>query len=163
MRQHIVIAILILLMGCATAQAELLFELTSPALAGVPGDTLHFQATVTNTGVEDIFLNGDTMDLIGDWSELTVDDRFFTNVPVSLAGGVSWTDYLFDVTIGSTAQAGDYFGSFDLQGGVDESAGDTLASQNFQVTVQVIPEPAGMTVLLSGLTALAGLGRRRRK
>lgn len=149
----------LLLANAAPAKAQLSFTLLNDYLAGNAGDTLSYQATLTNHGTEEVFLNGDFFNLLGD--DLTVDDSpFFTNFPLSLGAGESFTDEMFTVTIGPTTPQGVYTGTFSVLGGPTDTDFDPLATTTFHLAVGA-PEPATGLLLLVGTAALAGIARRK--
>ena len=134
------------------ADAQLLFDLNPADRSGFPGAALTFNATLTNSGADAVFLNGDASSLFS--SALTLDDTlFFANAPLSLASGESWTGDIFTVSIDSSASPGPHLGSFSAVGGADGAAQDTLATQYFEV--DAVPEPACLQ--LGALLALGGL------
>jgi hypothetical protein len=61
--------------------------------------------------------------------------------------------------------AGQYIGSFEILGGADDGAFDTLSTVNFQVNVasivSAVPEPESLMLLAAGLPGVAVLARRR--
>ncbi|MGI4789541.1 MAG: hypothetical protein ACRYFS_11900 [Janthinobacterium lividum] len=157
----------------AQADLPLTVTLTPSGLVGDPGDVLEFTGTLSNpvTNSNDVFLNGDSTTFNGPATDLTVNpmgnDPFFDNAPVSLAPGDAYSGEYFDVAISPTAQPGTYFGTFLVTGGMDGNASDTVASEDFSVTVlapAAVPE-ASTTVSLGILLALggAGLWRARRR
>src|ERR1035437_7396796 len=116
-----------------TARADLIFNLTPPMLSAPPSGTVEFTGTLTNTGIADVFLNGDVSVL--PYLTLMLDDSpFFANSPLSLAaGGGLYSGPFFDVIVDPGAVPGTYTGSFTIQGGADSSTFNNLASQNFQI------------------------------
>lgn len=109
----------------------------------IPGSVLTFNATLANIGSAVLFLNGDNFLSSG----LPLDDTlFFANVPPSLASSASVTSDIFQISIPQGAVAGTYFGSFTILGGSSGNAQDAIATQNFQVTVSAVPEPASIIV-----------------
>ena len=154
-------------LGPLQARAAIVFDLNPPAQTGSPGDTLVFNATLTNTGPSTVYLNGDAFD--APCAGFSVDDSPYVNsFPVSLASGQSFTGDLFKVNIGPGVAGGVYTGSFTLIGGADGNAQDNLGTDYFDVTVAVnpslTPEPGTVALLVSGgLTGGASLMRRRRR
>jgi len=141
------------------ACAGLVVTPDSLVFTGMPGDTLAFRATLTNTGPDTIFLNSDSLSVATDvtWTDL------FNNVPLFLTAGQSLASVeLFDLTIDPDPYAGawgSHLGSYDLLGGASDSAQDILATLQFDV--QVVPEPATALLWLPALGGLL-LARRRR-
>jgi hypothetical protein len=144
------------------AHAQLNFTLTPSSQFGSPGSTLQFFGTLANPSTTDtVFLNGDTPTFTA--PGLTLDaSPFNSNAPLSLGPLGSGTDIytgdFFDVSIGSAALPGTYLGTFEIQGGADGNAQDTIATQDFSVTVlpQAVPEASSVTSL--GLLLMLGLG-----
>lgn len=157
-------AVVIVLASITSSRADLIFTL-EPNTNAIPKETVHFQATFTNTGAQDVFLNADSISLFGDWTGLTVNDSyFFSDVPYPLSSGGAWTGVLFDVEVGANATTGTYYGSFYVFGGLDDTTQDQLADpQDFQVTVNAVPEPSSAVILASLLSyGLLFVWRKRR-
>jgi hypothetical protein len=125
-----------------------------------PGPVFEFYETVTNTGSDTVYLNGDDP-VLG--AGLSLDDSPFNTNPSFwvLAPGDFYTGLLFTVTAPSYVEGASnlYTGSFTILGGADNSAGDPLATVNFDI--QVTPEPSSLVLLLTGMAGLAGTLRRR--
>lgn len=150
----------IFLMVPSLALADTLtLSLSNPVQSATPGSTLTFDATVSapSTNAAPIFLNSDNYTIE---SPLTLDDSDFFNFPLSLTPGGSYTGALFTVTLPSVLAPGDYTGSFEILGGANGSAFDTLASTGFQVSPT--PEPGTVLLLATGLGLLAFVMHRRR-
>jgi hypothetical protein len=140
-------------------------SLANPTEFAPPGTVLSFTATVstplTNTG--DVYLNADSTTVD---SPLTLDDApFFSNFPLFLAPGGSFTGVLFTVDVPLSAALNvAYNGSFEIDGGADNNAVDDLASVTFKVTAIATPEPSSVILLLTGLFGAAVvMGRKRRR
>jgi hypothetical protein len=142
----------------------------NPDQTGHPGDILRFFGTITYTGTDPVFLNGDPMTLAG--LSLATTDLFFSNVPVSLDGASPSRDIeLFDVTVSNPLldAPGLYQGTYNLLGGVDGDAEGILTSADFSVTTvpsetSTVPEPGSCLLLgtmLLGLITVHGLRRRK--
>jgi F0F1-type ATP synthase membrane subunit c/vacuolar-type H+-ATPase subunit K len=150
--------IVVLLLLCSrAAQAQLLFDLNPASQAGNPGTSVTFSATLTNAGLDTVWLNGTSS--TGLAPGLTLDPTpFFNDFPFFLISGDAATADIFTVAIDNTVAPGNYFGSFSILGGADPNAEDLLATQNFQVTV--VPETSSLFLLVCGLLA-CGLVRWR--
>ena len=161
-----IFAIAVLLVPGA-ARAQLLFSLNPAGLAGMPGQTLTFNGTLTNAGTAPVYLNG--MILIGLAPGFTFDSSLFlNNTPPSLAGGASITDDLFTIGCGPTAPGGVSVGSATIIGGVDGNAQSALATQYFLVSLPsaggpAVPEPGPLSLLGLGLVPVFMLMVRRRR
>ncbi len=156
-----VMTLLLLTIGVMPAALAdtLNFTLTQSAVDALPGDTVTFEATVSApiTNVADIFLNGDS----GNLGALSIDDSdFFANAPFFLNPGDSDTFDIFTVTIPVGTPSNTYVGFFEILGGADIDANDTLGIVNFSVAVS--PEPSSFLLLGSGLAGLVGVVRRKR-
>jgi hypothetical protein len=146
-----------------SARADIRVIFDAPSQIGAPGDALQFFGNITNTGVDTVFLNGDSLDFSGAAS-FNTNDLFFSTVPISLSGGASSGDIeLFDISLSNpfTYPLGLYGGSYTLLGGVDGNAQDVLAAEDFSVTATPEPGLYGAVALGMGGLLLAG-GRRHR-
>ena len=156
-----ILLLLLMAVGKQQARADLLFSLNPAALSGLPGDTLTFNATLTNTGIDPVYLNGDIAGVSA--SGLSLDDRsFFNNFPLFLLSGDAVTSDLFTVSIDPSVLSGDYTGTFTIVGGADAFAQDSLAQQNFLVSVTTVPETGWTCLLGSAIMFSAGLLNRRK-
>jgi hypothetical protein len=142
------------------------FVFTNPDQSAVAGDTVEFDAIITNLdSLNPLYLNSDNVASLD--SPLTLDDTAFLNIPYPLspAGnpGNSYAGALFDVTVPLGTVAGTYEGEYQVLGGSDEDASDLLGDEDFTVTVEssAVPEPSSLLLLLSGMAGLAGTLRRR--
>jgi hypothetical protein len=122
---------------------------------GMPGQTLQFFGTLTNTTADPVFLNSDDLNPTG--LSITSTDLFFANVPLSLApagqaGDSSGDIELFDLTLTASLRdaTGTYPGTYTLLGGADGNAQDIVGSAGFSVTT-VTPEPSTIYLLLTVL------------
>ena len=142
------------------AMADITIVFDQPNQMGQPGQTLEFFGTITNNGSDTVFLNSDDVNLTS--PSLTVNDLFFSNVPVSLDPGQSSGDIeLFDVMLSNPLldTPATHLGIYTLFGGRDGDAQDNLASATF--SVNTTPEPAGIFLLLGVFAILILISRRR--
>jgi len=155
-------ALILATFSAAAASADIVITFDDPDQTAAPGDTLQFFGAITNTSVSDtVFLNSDDLSLLG--LSFTINDLFFTNVPLTLdPGGSSGDIELFDVTVSKPLldAAGKYLGSYILLGGLDGDAQDNLATASFSVTTT--PEPSAIYLLLGASVALALISRKAR-
>src|SRR5450756_514223 len=148
-------ALLMIGLSSAAAYADTLtFTLTNPN-QGIPvtGGSATYGATVSasssNSGA--VFLNGDSFNIT---APVTLDDSdFFSNFPLSLAPGASFTGDLFVLTVPPGTAFGTYLGTFRLLGGANGNATDTLGTVSFSVITT--PEPSSVVLLLTGVGGLA--------
>lgn len=144
---------LLLLLQAAPAKAGLIFSLDVPVVFGTSGTEVDVTGSLLNPDTDPVFLNTAFGSLFS--PDLDFDyTNYFAVVPRVLNSGDSYSGPIFAIIFGSAAQPGDYSGSFTIQGGVDGEAFDDLATQNFQVTVASVPEPATLGLQLAALLVL---------
>ena len=154
---------MLLTMGSATAWADsVTFNLanSSQNISAQNGGTLIYTATVSTSGnAAPVFLNGDSFNVS---TPITLDDTdFFANFPFTLNTTDSFTGDLFTLNIPAGAAPGTYYGSFSLLGGADGGSSDLLGTVNYSVTVT--PEPSSFLLFGTGLSALVGVVRSKRR
>jgi PEP-CTERM motif len=114
----------------------------------------------TNEGT--VFLNGDSFDVT---TPLVLNDSGFQGSPLSQDPGDSFSGELFSFGLPSDLPVGQYIGSFEILGGADGGAQDTLGTVNFQVdvapAVSAVPEPESLMMLAAGLPGVAVLVQRK--
>jgi|ERR1035441_22457 hypothetical protein len=138
--------------------ATISLGLDAPTQITTPGSFITFSGTITDTGSDEVFLNGASVTL--PYFELNYDlTPFFTLSPPSLSSGDSWSGNIFTVAISGVATPGDYFGSLSIEGGDDSSTYDDLADQSFQVTVSDVPEPAPVFFVIPAIALFIAMGK----
>jgi hypothetical protein len=140
-------------------------NLVSPELAGLAGDTLTFQGTLSNSSGALQFINGAQLLLSGFSSNQLDSTDFLTYAPFTLANGVTTSQFpFFTVTIPTPFTAGPYEGAFSVLGGATGTAQNDLGDVSFTVQVGAVPEPstAVLLALAAGCMGLLRVGARRR-
>ena len=152
-----------LLLSSRTFADTIGLSLNAPAQSGTAGSTVSFDATVSAPGKNSgtVFLNGDGFNVS---SPLIVDDSgFLLDFPLNLDPGDSFSGVLFTLTLPSNTAAGLYPVTFEILGGADSGAQDTLGSVDFHVNVapSTVPEPESLMLLAAGLPGVAFLVKRK--
>ena len=133
----------------AVHASDIQMDFSNSVLAGAPGDTLQFFATLTNLSPTDtIFFNSiSATGVSGDLDFEIV--PFFLNAPLFLDPGESSGQFeIFDVAIDPAATPGEYPGNtISLLGGTDGGALNDLADSVVEVDVEgpqttTVPEPS---------------------
>ena len=151
-----------MLLSVSDVRADALNLTLATPLSGIVGNTLSFSGTIvapiSNTGA--VFLNADSLNLSGNF---TLDDSaFFTNTPLSMNPGETFTGVLFTVTINPGVAPGIYNGFFTILGGSSPiDLGQISNAAAFQVVV--VPEPTTMMLLGTGVAGLMFRMRKRQK
>ena len=161
------LAVLPLALLAVPAQAQLTLNLTPAAQAGNPGDILSFTGSLSNPTANAVFLNSDSVNFNGPAPQPD-DGPFLFNAPLSLdpmgttdANGNptdSYTGGFFNVTLNGDALPGTYTGTFTILGGADSTASDTVATEDFSVTVLPAAVPEASSMISLGVLLALGLG-----
>jgi hypothetical protein len=153
-------------MLASPAFGAVLISLDDPNQTGSPGDTLVFTGVLSNGDPDTVFLNSDSLNLVG--SSFLINDLFFSSVPVSLDAGQSSQDFdLFEITVFNpfTDPPGLFMGSYGIIGGSNSDAQVLLGSASFSITevssVAQTPEPSSLFLFAIGLTVLRRSHQRR--
>jgi hypothetical protein len=146
-----------LLAGTAAKADPLSITLDLPYQSGYEGQTLTFDAVITNNSSDTVYLNGDSSYVD---PPLTLDDTgFWNNSPLSLDPGDSSLDIeLFTVTIPIGTPVAFYTGYFQIYGG-GPSDDNLMGTADFDINV--LPEPSSYLLFGTGLAVLALTFRRR--
>lgn len=148
-------ALFALILPAAPAFADTLnLSLANPTQTGTPGETLSFDAIVSapSSNSSTIYLNSDSFNLSAPGAHID-DSGFFFTFPLSLDPNNSFTGELFTVILPSDLPLAIYSGYFEILGGSDPSALNTLATVDFQVD-RPVPEPATWLLLVTGIAFL---------
>ena len=155
-----------LLLSSRTFADTIDLSLNAPAQPVTAGSTVSFFATVSAPGTNGgtVFLNGFSFNVP---SPLILDDSgFFNDFPFSLDPGDSFSGVLFTITLPSNTSAGLYPVTFEILGGADIGAQDTIAwvqefPLNVAPTASTVPEPESLMLLAVGLPGVAFLVQRK--
>jgi hypothetical protein len=163
-KSRLMVALATVMISVASAHAgTLTITFDTPDQIGNVGDTLQYFGTITNNSASTIFLNSDSLNLAGDPSDFSITDDF-GNTPFSIDAGQTSTDIeLFDVTINNpfTDGSGTFAGTYVIFGGADGGAQDVLVDPAASFSTTVTPEPGTYMLLLTGISGIALIRRRK--
>jgi hypothetical protein len=157
-----ILALLTVTVAAGRADINMSIVLDNPNQTGLPGSTLQFFGTITNTGDATVFLISDSIDLSGG-AAFNITDLFLDNVPFSLDPGVTSKDIeLFDVALADpfTDPPGLNDGSYTLMA-TDGASQSIFTTAGFSVTVST-PEPEYCGILTLTIVGLLFASSRRR-
>lgn len=156
MLKYIALTLGLLFAAVPQTRASLLIQFVAPDQTASDGGNLVFTATISNGGVDTVYLNSSSVNLVG--NSFFINDMFISNAPISIDAGdsVSGID-LFDITLSFpfTDPYGLYSGTYAIFGGIDANATDLIGFADFTVTATT-PEPSTFAMLAApGLLFLA--------
>ena len=154
MRLNLFLPGLALAFASLPADAGLTLTLSPAAQSGSAASPAAFFGTISNANASgNLYLNNLSLSFDGGASEYLAaqPNVFFANVPGILLPGESYTDIIFAISVAPAAPPGSYAGTVSIQGGSDEFASGTLASQTFQVATapMLAISHSGNNVLIS--------------
>jgi len=131
----------------------------SSLLNAAPGQTVTFSATLTNTTVSPIYLNGDAVNAA---AGLILDDSpFLLGFPLSLGAAAAASGPILSVTVATGTSFGLYTGNFEILGGSTPLDFAPQGSATF--AVNVVPEPGSLMLVTSSCSLLWIVRRRLRR
>ena len=147
----------------AVSQAQITINLAPSSLLPVTsGGSISWSGTLTNTGLDALFISGDEV-LISPSTAFTIDDTpLLTPLQLyPLAAGASYTGLLFTLTAPSGILNGSYNGTFTLLGATDPFNTNPIGSKSF--SFRAVPEPGALALLFGSVLTGVGCLVRRKK
>ena len=157
-------------MASTAAKADpVTITLADAFLTETAGGTAIFDATLSNTTPDWVYLNGADASLDAPLTPADLDyvDYFYVNFPLYLTeastpGGTAGEAALFAVTVPFGTPNGIYAGEFDILGGPTGADLNLIGSADFDIQViGTAPEPASFLLLGTGLALLAAVGGKK--
>lgn len=159
---------LVLGLGISSVAAyadTLTFSILNGTQSGSAGSTLSYSASVAapTSNSATIFLNGDGFSGDSPIGPFTLDDSgFYSDFPLSLDPGDSFSGLLFTLTLPANTPAGTYNGTFSILGGPNSSSNQAIGTATFSATIPPpVPEPSSFLLLATGLASVFTLHRKK--
>jgi hypothetical protein len=159
-----------LLAGMAAKADSITITLTDAFLTVPSGGTALFDATVTNTTPDWVYLNGAEVSIDAPLTPNDVDfvDYFYVNFPLYLTESRDPNDTfgpadIFAVNIPAGTPNGVYGGEFDILGGPTPDDLNVVGTVDFDVQVAgtTTPEPNSFLLMGTGLLLLGAVAGRK--
>ncbi len=147
----------------AVSQAQIILTLAPSSLLPVtPGGSISWSGTLTNTGLDALYISGDEI-LISPPVTFAIDDTpLLTQVQLyPLAAGASYSGLLFTLTAPNVILNGSFNGTLTLLGATDAFNTNPIGSQGF--SFRAVPEPGAIAFLFGSVLTGTGLLIRRKK
>ncbi len=147
----------------AVSQAQIAISLApSSFMPMTPGGSISWSGTLTNTGLQDLYISGDEI-LISPSLSFTIDDTpLLTPVQLyPLVAGGTYSGLLFTLTAPNVILNGTFNGSFTLLGAADTFNTNPIGSQTF--SFNAVPEPEAIALLFTSVLAGTGFIIRNKK
>ncbi len=147
----------------AASQAQITISLAPSSLMPItPGGSISWSGTLTNTGLDALYISGDEI-LTSPPVAFAIDDTALLT-PVQLyplAGGASYSGLLFTLTAPNVILNGSFSGTLTLLGATDTFNTNPIGSQTF--SFRAVPEPGAVALFFGSVASGAGFLLRRRK
>ena len=147
----------------AASQAQISISLAPSSLIPItPGGSVSWSGTLTNTGLDALYISGDEI-LISPTLSFTIDDTSLLT-PVQLyplAAGATYSGLLFTLTSPNVILNGSFNGTLTLLGATDAFNTNPIGSQTF--SFRAVPEPGTIAFAFASVLSGAGLLIRKKK